>query len=80
MCHSDLEKIYKGIGDNLALLLQWSSTFLAAFGVGFYRDWRLALVLLAMTPFIALSGAVFAKVRRLSTCACIVCVCVRVCM
>ena len=64
---SDLEKIYKGIGDNLALLIQWTSTFFAAFGVGLYRDWRLALVLLGVTPFMALSGGVFAKV---SVCVC----------
>ncbi len=69
---SDLEKIYKGIGDNLALLIQWTSTFFAAFGVGLFRDWRLALVLLGVTPFMALSGGVFAKVR--------VCVCVCVCV
>ena len=67
---SDLEKIYKGIGDNLALLIQWTSTFFAAFGVGLYRDWRLALVLLGVTPFMALSGGVFAKVRRLCVCVC----------
>ena len=59
---SDLEKIYKGIGDNLALLIQWTSTFFAAIGVGLFRDWRLALVLLGVTPLLALSGGMFAKV------------------
>ena len=68
---SDLEKIYKGIGDNLALLIQWTSTFFAAIGVGLFRDWRLALVLLGVTPLLALSGGIFAKVC--------VCVCVCVC-
>lgn len=29
--------------------------------MAFYRDWRLTLLLLALTPFMALSGAVLSK-------------------
>ena len=57
-----MDKIHDGIGDKIALLIQWVSTFFGGFIVGFVRDWRLTLLLLAFTPFLALGGAVMAKV------------------
>lgn len=62
---SDLDEIYKGIGDNLAIMIQQMSTFLAAIVVGFVREWRLALVLLGIVPFMALSTGVLARVRNI---------------
>lgn len=61
---SDIDKIHDGIGDKIALLIQWISTFFGGFVVGFVREWRLTLLLLAFTPFLALGGAVMAKVRQ----------------
>ena len=60
---SDIDKIHDGIGDKIALLIQWLSTFFGGFIVGFVREWRLTLLLLALSPFLALGGAVMAKVR-----------------
>ena len=60
--HSDIDKIHDGIGDKIALLIQWVSTFFGGFIVGFVIDWRLTLLLLAFTPFLALGGAIMAKV------------------
>ena len=59
-----MDKIHDGIGDKIALLIQWVSTFFGGFIVGFVRDWRLTLLLLAFTPFLALGGAVMAKVTN----------------
>ena len=39
------------------------ATFFGGFIVGFVREWRLTLLLLAFTPFLALGGAIMAKVR-----------------
>ena len=59
---SDLDKIHVGIGDNVAILIQWVTTFFAAIVVGLIREWRLALVLLGITPFLAIAATLFSKV------------------
>ena len=61
MLFSDIDKIYAGIGDKFAIFIQWITTFFAGFAVAFSQDWRLTLLLLAFTPFMAVSGAVLAK-------------------
>lgn len=70
--YSDIDKIHDGIGDKIALLIQWVATFFGGFIVGFVEDWRLTLLLLAFTPFLAMGGAIMAKVRSITF------VCVRV--
>lgn len=60
--HSDINKIHAGIGDKLAIFIQWITTFIAGFVIGFVRDWRLTLLLLGFTPFMAIAGAVLGKV------------------
>ena len=60
---SDIDKIHDGIGDKIALLIQWIATFFGGFIVGFVREWRLTLLLLVFAPFLALGGAIMAKVR-----------------
>lgn len=63
----DIEKIHAAIGDNVAIVIQWLTTFFASYVVGFIRDWRLALVLLGVTPILAVVAAIFAKVRGKGT-------------
>ena len=60
---SDIEKIHDGIGDKVALFIQWISTFFGGFIIGFIKDWRLTLVLIVFTPFLVLCGAAFSVVR-----------------
>ena len=43
------------------------STFFAGFAIGFAEDWRLTLFLLAFTPLLAISGAVFGKLTAAFT-------------
>lgn len=57
-----MEKILNGIGDKLAHFIQWTTLFVGGFVLGFVTEWRLTLLLVAFTPFLAISGAVFAKV------------------
>ena len=62
MLFSDVDKIRDGIGDKLALLVQWIATFFAGFAVAFISDWRLTLFMLGITPVIAVVAGVFSKV------------------
>jgi hypothetical protein len=57
-----VERISVAIGDNISMLIQWNSTFLAAIVVGLVREYRLALLLLAVIPFMALAGYTIGKV------------------
>ena len=59
---SDIEKIRAGIGDKVAVFLQYFSTFLAGFAVAFSFSWKMALVVGTMLPLLAFMAAVIAKV------------------
>lgn len=61
-----MDKIYGAMGDNLSVLIQWISTFLAAIVVGLVREYRLALLLLAVIPFMVLSAYANGKVHTYS--------------
>ncbi|XP_077160256.1 ATP-dependent translocase ABCB1-like isoform X2 [Paroedura picta] len=58
----DISKINEGIGDKIAVLIQGISTFVAGFIVGFTEGWKLTLVILAVSPVLGLSAAIWAKV------------------
>uniref|UniRef100_A0A8D0HHX3 ATP binding cassette subfamily B member 4 n=1 Tax=Sphenodon punctatus TaxID=8508 RepID=A0A8D0HHX3_SPHPU len=58
----DVSKINDGIGDKIAMLFQGIATFLTGFIVGFTRGWKLTLVILAVSPVLGLSAAIWAKV------------------
>ncbi|NWI87161.1 MDR1 protein, partial [Pitta sordida] len=58
----DVSKINEGIGDKVGLLVQYLTTFIAGFVVGLIRGWKLTLVILAVSPVLGLSAAVWAKV------------------
>ncbi|NWU88536.1 MDR1 protein, partial [Upupa epops] len=58
----DVSKINEGIGDKVGLLVQSLTTFVAGFVVGLIRGWKLTLVILAVSPVLGLSAALWAKV------------------
>lgn len=60
---SDVYKIQEGIGDKVGLLIQAYTTFITAFVIGFTTGWKLTLVILAVSPALAISAAFFSKVR-----------------
>ena len=60
---SDVEKIQSGIGDKVALFLQYSSTFIAGFVIGYATNWKLALVVSVMLPILSIMAALIAKVH-----------------
>ena len=59
---SDIDKIHTGIGDRLSVFFQWTTSFFAGIVIGFIYDWRLTLVMLAVTPFLVASGALYVVV------------------
>ncbi|OPJ81788.1 hypothetical protein AV530_014340 [Patagioenas fasciata monilis] len=58
----DVSKINDGIGDKVGLLIQSLTTFIAGFIVGLIRGWKLTLVILAVSPVLGLSAAMWAKI------------------
>lgn len=59
---SDVYKIQEGIGDKVGMLIQSFSSFIAAFIIGFTKGWKLTLVILAVSPALGISAALFSKV------------------
>lgn len=64
---SDVDQIEKGIGDKLALFFQYVAAFFAGFIVGFIYGWKLTLVIISISPLLAISGGFMAKVESLIT-------------
>ncbi|XP_045050221.2 ATP-dependent translocase ABCB1 [Desmodus rotundus] len=58
----DVSKISEGIGDKIGMLFQSVATFFTGFIVGFTRGWKLTLVILAISPVLGLSAAIWAKI------------------
>ncbi|XP_052550932.1 ATP-dependent translocase ABCB1 isoform X6 [Tympanuchus pallidicinctus] len=58
----DVSKINEGIGDKIGLLIQSETTFISGFVVGLVRGWKLTLVILAVSPVLGLSAAIWAKI------------------
>lgn len=59
---SDVSKINEGIGDKIGIFFQSMATFFTGFTVGFTQGWKLTLVILAVSPVLGLSAAIWAKV------------------
>lgn len=60
---SDVEKIQAGIGDKVALFLQYMTTFLTGFVIAYAINWKLALVISVMLPLLTITAFMIAKVR-----------------
>uniref|UniRef100_A0A3P8UJZ5 ATP-binding cassette, sub-family B (MDR/TAP), member 4 n=1 Tax=Cynoglossus semilaevis TaxID=244447 RepID=A0A3P8UJZ5_CYNSE len=58
----DVYKIQEGIGDKLGMLIQQLSTFFASFIIGFAKGWKLTLVIMAFSPVLGISAALYSKV------------------
>ncbi|XP_062035527.1 ATP-dependent translocase ABCB1 isoform X1 [Lepus europaeus] len=58
----DVSKINEGIGDKIGMFFQSMATFFTGFIVGFTRGWKLTLVILAISPVLGLSAALWAKI------------------
>ncbi|OMH83420.1 Multidrug resistance protein 1, partial [Zancudomyces culisetae] len=53
---SDISLIQDGINENAGYVLQYITTFLGGFALALIRDWRLALVVLSISPLLVASA------------------------
>ena len=60
---SDLERVREGLGDKVSFIFQFLAQFIAGFTIGFVYGWKLALVMMSLTPLLAVCGAFLSKVR-----------------
>ncbi|XP_046573597.1 ATP-dependent translocase ABCB1-like [Haliotis rubra] len=63
----DMLQIHDGMGDKLAVFLQWMFTWLASVIISIALNWKLALVALSFSPFIVLiSGILIGYARNVT--------------
>jgi len=55
----DVKKISNGIGDKVGVAVQAMIQFIGGIIIGFIYGWKMALVILATTPVLALTGYLF---------------------
>ncbi|XP_061676126.1 ATP-dependent translocase ABCB1-like isoform X2 [Syngnathoides biaculeatus] len=58
----DVYKIQEGIGDKVGMLIQSCTTFITSVVIGLSKGWKLTLVILAISPLLAVMAGVFSKV------------------
>ncbi|XP_063965533.1 ATP-dependent translocase ABCB1-like [Lytechinus pictus] len=58
----DMERVKEGLGDKISISMQYLAMFFAGFAIAFFKSWELTLVLLSMTPLVAIAGAFMAKI------------------
>uniref|UniRef100_A0A8C6W760 Bile salt export pump n=1 Tax=Nannospalax galili TaxID=1026970 RepID=A0A8C6W760_NANGA len=56
----DINKINDAIADQLAIFIQRLSTAISGILIGFYRGWKLTLVLISVSPLIGIGTAIIA--------------------
>lgn len=61
---SDVQKIQDGISDKVSISIQMFARALAGLVIGFVYSWKLALVILAVSPLLGISAAMLFKVSR----------------
>lgn len=60
--HSDVNTVNDGLGDKISIFVQFFCRFIAGLIIGFIFGWKLTLVILAVSPLLAGSAAVWSKV------------------
>lgn len=60
----DVNKIKDGVGDKFSNALQFVSTFVVGMGIGFWRGWKLTLVILSLSPILFCCAVVFTKIAE----------------
>jgi ABC-type multidrug transport system fused ATPase/permease subunit len=60
--YSDIGKIKDGLGDKFSFTLQYTAQFFAGFAIGFWKSWKMTLVMMSITPVLAVSAGIFSVV------------------
>ncbi|KAI8515408.1 Multidrug resistance protein 1 [Branchiostoma belcheri] len=64
----DVNKINEGISDKCGIFLQWFTAFIAGFVIGFIYGWKMALVIMAVSPLLGIVAFLMTKVRQTTLC------------
>lgn len=59
---SNLERVKEGTGDKVGLAMQFLSQFFSGFIIAFVYNWKLTLIMMSLTPILAICGMFMAKV------------------
>ncbi|XP_052474921.1 ATP-dependent translocase ABCB1-like isoform X2 [Carassius gibelio] len=59
---NDINTINDGLGDKICVFVQYFCTFIAGLIIGFIYGWKLTLVILAVSPLLAGTAAVWSKI------------------
>jgi len=59
-----VNKIKEGIGDKVANCLQWAATCVSGLIFGLVYGWQLALVVIAISPLLVISGGLMTYVSK----------------
>lgn len=57
----DLERIREGLGDKTSVVIQALAGFIAGFVIGFIKSWKMTLVMMSLTPLLAIGGALMGR-------------------
>ena len=57
-----MDKVHTGIGDRLSVFFQWITAFITGIVIGFIYEWRLALIILGIAPFMVVTATFYVKV------------------
>ncbi|XP_069111959.1 ATP-dependent translocase ABCB1-like isoform X2 [Argopecten irradians] len=57
----DLERVREGIGDKMGFCFQYLAAFFGGFAIGFWKSWKMTLVMMSLTPLMAFCAALFSK-------------------
>ncbi|XP_061441927.1 ATP-binding cassette sub-family B member 5 [Rhineura floridana] len=63
----DINTIHDGIGDKISILVQFFTTFVAGIVIGFVYGWKLTLVILSVSPLLAVSGGLWSYLLSVLT-------------
>jgi len=58
----DMDRLHDGFGDKMATFIQWIATFIGGYTIGFAVGWKLTLVVIAVSPLLIITAAVFGRV------------------
>ncbi|CAJ0947065.1 unnamed protein product, partial [Mesorhabditis belari] len=62
-----MERVKEGLGDKLGLMIQFTAQFFGGLGVAMYYDWKLTLIMMALSPVIIFCGAFMARMMASAT-------------
>ncbi|XP_078573255.1 ATP-dependent translocase ABCB1-like isoform X7 [Branchiostoma floridae x Branchiostoma japonicum] len=63
----DVNKINEGISDKCGIFLQWFTAFIAGFVIGFIYGWKMALVIMAVSPLLGIVAFLMTKMASAFT-------------